>query len=71
LAGKVENEGSDLERHLLGFAHGGFRLGLDHLQLIAPWAIALVAGFASDRYAGATAAAMIQPVGTLSPNEVK
>ena len=31
-----ENERSNLERHLLGLAHRGFRLGLGHLQLIAP-----------------------------------
>src|SRR5258708_37314397 len=36
LEGEVETEASDLERHPLGFAQGGFWLGPGHSQLIAP-----------------------------------
>jgi hypothetical protein len=36
LAGQVEGEGSDLERHLLGFGHRAYGLGLEHPQLIIP-----------------------------------
>src|SRR5947207_10330852 len=37
LAGEIEEERSDLERHLLVFGHRTDCLGLEHPQLIVPW----------------------------------
>ena len=36
LTSEVENERSNLERHLLSFAHNSLRFGLGHLQFVGP-----------------------------------